>query len=324
MGDPNGVGPEVIVSTLNNLQDSAIADWILIGQEKIFREAAKLLDLPISFQTTTIANWDNIPIGTFPVISTGKDIESHLGKMEKESAEAAHTALEIAISLCNNGITEGIVTAPISKEAFHSIGIEFPGQTELLAEGANVDKTVMSFIAGPLRIALATTHLPLKDVPQALTIEAIDSTLNIINDFLTRVLKLSDPLIGVCALNPHSGEGGILGAEEIEIIQPAVQQAQSHGIRISEPIPADVIFQNTESYDAILAMYHDQGIIPMKCIAGIKAVNVTLGLPFVRTSPYHGTAFDIAWSGKADPTSMMEAAKLAAELISISQTREYQ
>ena len=135
-------------------------------------------------------------------------------------------------------------------------------------------------------------------------------------------MKLSDPLIGVCALNPHAGEGGILGTEEIEIIEPAVQQAQSRGIRISGPIPADVIFQNTESYDAILAMYHDQGIIPMKRIAGMRAVNVTLGLPFVRTSPYHGTAFDIAWSGKADPTSMMEAAKLAAELINKSQSHK--
>ncbi len=324
MGDPNGVGPEVIVSTLNNLQDIETAHWILIGEEKIFREAAKLWDIPLTFQTTTIENLDNIPLSTFPVISTGKDIEPHPGKMEKESAEAAHAALEIAISLCNDGITEGIVTAPISKEAFHNIGIEFPGQTELLANGANVDKTVMSFIAGSLRIALATTHLPIKDVPKTLTIDGISGTLNIIQDFLKGVLKLPDPLIGVCALNPHGGEGGILGTEENEIIQPAVQQAQSRGIRIAGPIPADVIFQNTKSYDAILAMYHDQGIIPMKCIAGMRAVNVTLGLPFVRTSPYHGTALDIAWSGKADPTSMMEAVKLAAELVSISQNRKDQ
>ncbi len=322
MGDPNGVGPEVIVSALNNLQDPAIADWILIGQKNIFREAAKLLGIPLTFQTTTADDLDNIPPGTFPVIATGKDIEPHPGKKEKESAEAAHAALEISISLCNDAITEGIVTAPISKEAFHNIGIEFPGQTELLAKGANVEKTVMSFIAGSLRIALATTHLPLKDVPQALTINGISGTLKIIHGFLKDVLKLPDPLIGVCALNPHGGEGGILGTEEIEIIEPAVQQAQSRGIRISGPIPADVIFQNIESYDAILAMYHDQGIIPMKCIAGMRAVNVTLGLPFVRTSPYHGTAFDIAWSGKADPTSMMEAAKLAAELINKSQSNK--
>lgn len=321
MGDPNGIGPEITVIAMNNLQDTGIADWVLIGGVNIFQEAATLRNLSLNFQTTAIENLENIPPDTFPVIPTGKDIGINPGRIEKESAETAYAALEIAIALCNDGTVDGIVTAPISKEAFHNIGVKFPGQTELLAKGANVRKTVMSFIAGSLRIALATTHLPLKDVPQALTMDGISDTLNIIHSFLTNTLKLTNPLIGVCALNPHAGEGGILGMEEIEIIQPAIRNAQSQGIRISGPIPADVIFQNAESYDTILAMYHDQGIIPLKRIAGLRAVNVTMGLPFVRTSPYHGTAFDIAWSGKADPTSMIEAAKLAADLAKKSQTQ---
>ncbi|KPL07128.1 hypothetical protein AMJ86_05715 [bacterium SM23_57] len=321
MGDPNGVGPEVTVSALNNLQDMAIADWILIGEVNIFREAAKLRELPLKFQAATIENLENIPSNTFPVISTGKDIEPKPGQIKKESAEAAHAALEIAISLCNDGITEGLVTAPISKEAFHNISVTFPGQTELLAKGANVDKTVMCFIAGSLRVALATTHLAIKDVPGALSIESLNRTLNIVHEFLTNILELSDPLIGVCALNPHGGEGGILGSEEKEIIMPAIQRMLVRGIRISGPSPADVLFQKAESYDAILAMYHDQGMIPIKRIAGLKAANVTLGLPFIRTSPDHGTAFDIAWSGNADPTSMIEAMTLAAQLINKSQSK---
>jgi 4-hydroxythreonine-4-phosphate dehydrogenase len=315
MGDPNGVGPEITVKALWHLKDSEIADWILVGDEDIFNAASKLLGLPLKFESVSS---DTLECGTqdiWRVVSTGHKLKPHPGVMEKESAQAAYQAMETAASLCTSKKTSGMVTAPISKEAFHQIGIKFPGQTEILAKSAQVDKTVMCFIAGQLRVALATTHLPLKDVPGALSIEGLSRTIGILHDFLSDVLKLSDPLIGVCALNPHGGEGGIFGIEEESIILPAIRRILSRGIRISGPVPADVIFQRAETYDAILALYHDQGMIPVKRIAGMRAVNVTLGLPFIRTSPDHGTAFDIAWSGKVDPTSMMEAMTLAAELV---------
>jgi 4-hydroxythreonine-4-phosphate dehydrogenase len=318
MGDANGVGPEISVKSLWLLRDSEIADWILIGEENIFKAAADLQKLPLKFQSVDAGEVGNIPTGTWPVISTGHKLQRHPGRIETTSAEAAHQALEIATTLCMDGKADGIVTAPISKEAFHRIGVTYPGQTELLADGANVDKTVMCFIAGSLRIALATTHLPIKAVPGALSVESLGRTLNILHEFLTQVLKIADPVIGVCALNPHAGEGGILGTEEKEIIQPAVHRMLVRGVKISGPVPADVIFQRAESYDAILALYHDQGMIPLKRIAGMRAVNVTLGLPFVRTSPDHGTAFDIAWTGKVDPTSMVSAMTLAAELVTKS------
>lgn len=315
MGDPNGVGPEITVKALWHLRDSETADWILVGEENIIGAAAEFLNLPLKFRTVTSDAIATLPPGIWPIISTGHKIEHHPGRMEDAAAKAAHQALEIATGLCMEGKAYGIVTAPISKEAFHRIGVRFPGQTELLAKGAKVDKTVMCFIAGSLRVALATTHLALKDVPGALSIESLGRILNILHDFLTNVLRIPDPLIGVCALNPHGGEGGILGTEEKEIIQPAVHRMLVRGARIAGPVPADVIFQRAESYDAILALYHDQGMIPLKRIAGMRAVNVTLGLPFVRTSPDHGTAFDISWTGKVDPTSMIAAMTLAADLV---------
>ena len=321
MGDANGVGPEITVKALWLLRDSEIAEWILVGEKNIFEAAANLQKLPLEFQTVNATDIGKHASSTWPIISTEQKLECHPGRIETKSAKAAHHALEIATTLCLESKADGIVTAPISKEAFHRIGVMYPGQTELLADGANVDKTVMCFIAGSLRIALATTHLPIKAVPDALSVETLGRTLNILYDFLTQVMKITDPMIGVCALNPHAGEGGILGTEEKEIIQPAVQRMLVRGVKISGPVPADVIFQRAESYDAILALYHDQGMIPLKRIAGMRAVNVTLGLPFIRTSPDHGTAFDIAWTGKVDPTSMMSAMTLAAELVARSREK---
>jgi 4-hydroxythreonine-4-phosphate dehydrogenase len=315
MGDANGVGPEIIAEALWHLRDSEIANWILVGEGSVFRAAADLLELPMDFQSVAPDALQEYSSDAWSVIPTGHALEPHPGKMEKDSAKAAHAALQIATKLCLDGAAAGMVTAPISKEAFHSIGITFPGQTELLAHGAKVDKTVMCFIAGSLRVALATTHLAIKDVSPALSVEHLSHTLNVLHDFLTTGLRIPDPLIGVCALNPHAGEGGILGTEENDIILPVIRRMQVRGIRIAGPLAADVIFQHAESYEAILAMYHDQGMIPVKRIARMRAVNVTLGLPFVRTSPDHGTAFDIAWTGKVDPTSMIEAMTLAVDLI---------
>lgn len=321
MGDPNGVGPEITAKALWHLRNSQPADWILIGDIDIFNAAARLANLPLNFQLATTDTLVQLTPDIIPVIPTNQKIKHQPGKIAEEAATSAHAALQIAIDLCMKKQVQGIVTAPISKEAFHKIGVTFPGQTELLAKGTNVNKTVMCFIAGSLRVALATTHLAIKDVPAALSIKSIECTLNVIHEFLTNIAELSDPIIGVCALNPHGGEGGILGSEESEIILPAIQRMLVRGIRVSGPIPADVLFQKAESYDAILAMYHDQGMIPIKRIAGLKAVNVTLGLPFIRTSPDHGTAFDIAWSGNADPSSMIEAMTLAAQLINKSQPK---
>lgn len=217
-----------------------------------------------------------------------------------------------ALKLIFSGIAEGLVTAPISKEAIHSAGIQFPGHTELLAHFGGVNSHVMMMANPFLKVSLVTIHEPLKDVPPLISEHRIFEVIRTTALSLTEYFSVTRPFLKVCGLNPHAGENGILGTEEISI-RHAISRARNLGIHVEGPFPADTLF-HTRDCDAFIAMYHDQGLIPVKTLDFLRTVNITLGLPFIRTSPGHGTGFDIAGQGIADPQGFIEAYKMAEQM----------
>jgi len=227
---------------------------------------------------------------------------------------AAIAALQKALHLIQTGQADAMVTAPVSKESFAKARYGFPGHTEWLAEQSGVTSFAMLMVAGPLRTILMTRHVPLKDVSRHLTRRVIEESARLGFAFARQVLQKKNPRLALCGLNPHAGDRGILGSEENRIMRPAVRALAARGIRLVGPISSDVAFKEmTEgAYDLALAAYHDQGMIPLKVYAPEKMVNITLGLPYIRTSPAHGTAYDIAGRGKADSEPMVEAIRLAA------------
>ena len=273
-GDPAGVGPEVIAAVLADLK---------------------------------------IPAGCeIEVLDFSK--EHSPGSPTRESANEAFVALETAAQKLSADDWQAVVTGPICKRAMHEVGFDFPGQTEFFADRAGVKNFAMCLTGGSLTVALVTAHVPLASVPSLLTFHEIARVGKLLADFL-RARGIAEPRVAVAGLNPHAGENGDLGREEIEVITPAVAELQRHG-NFQGPFPPDTIFHRAVEgeFDGVLCMYHDQGLIPLKLHAFHEGVNVTLGLPFVRTSPDHGTAFDIAGRGIARPDSMKAAIRLAAEL----------
>ena len=240
------------------------------------------------------------------------------GKLDPANSRYVLAVLERAVRGCLAGEYAAMVTGPVQKSVINDAGISFTGHTEFLAEHAGADHVVMMLVGGGLRVALATTHLPLSAVPGAITREGVLKTLRVLDSDLKKRFKIARPRILVSGLNPHSGESGYLGTEDIEIISPAISQAVKEGIGATGPIPADTLFvpDRLKNADAVLAMYHDQGLPVLKYASFGQGVNVTLGLPFVRTSVDHGTALELAGTGKADPGSLIEAVKLAIELAS--------
>jgi 4-hydroxythreonine-4-phosphate dehydrogenase len=240
------------------------------------------------------------------------------GKLDPGNSGYVLAVLERALRGCLSGEYDAMVTAPVQKSVINDAGIAFTGHTEFLAEKAAAAHVVMMLVGGGLRVALATTHLALKDVPAAITRESLGRTLRVLDHDLRTRFKIAKPRILVSGLNPHSGESGHLGTEDQEVIAPAIAQAAKEGIAASGPIPADTLFvpERLKHADAVLAMYHDQGLPVLKYASFGQGVNVTLGLPFVRTSVDHGTALDLAGTGKADPGSLIEAVRLAIELAS--------
>jgi 4-hydroxythreonine-4-phosphate dehydrogenase len=240
------------------------------------------------------------------------------GRLDPANSRYVLSMLERALRGCLAGEYHAMVTAPVQKSVINDAGIPFTGHTEFLAEQAGAEHVVMMLVGGGLRVALATTHVPLAAVPKAITGELILKTLRVLNDDLRQRFRIAKPRILVAGLNPHSGESGHLGSEDIEVIGPAIQQAVAAGIDARGPIPADTLFvpERVKQADAVLAMYHDQGLPVLKYASFGQGVNVTLGLPFVRTSVDHGTALDLAGTGKADPGSLIEAVKLAIKLAS--------
>jgi 4-hydroxythreonine-4-phosphate dehydrogenase len=240
------------------------------------------------------------------------------GRLDAGNSRYVLAVLERALRGCLSGEYAAMVTAPVQKSVINDAGIAFTGHTELLAERAGARHVVMMLVGGGLRVALATTHLALAEVPRAITRDSLVKTLRVLDRDLRVRFKIPEPRILVAGLNPHSGESGHLGREDSEVIAPAIAEAGRQGIAASGPIPADTLFvpQRLKQADAVLAMYHDQGLPVLKYASFGRGVNVTLGLPFVRTSVDHGTALDIAGTGSADPGSLIEAVKLAIELAS--------
>jgi 4-hydroxythreonine-4-phosphate dehydrogenase len=283
-GEPAGIGPELC----NALVDSKyVDDVVIIGDQRQLSPGLQVIDTP------------------FPELVNP-------GQPSSANAETLLQGLRTAAEGCLDGRFSGMVTAPLAKSVIADSGIAFTGHTEFLASVTNATLPVMMLVAGDLRVALASTHMPLRDVADYLTPDRLERVLRILHADLRDKFGISNPEIVVCGLNPHAGEDGHLGSEEIEFITPTIRKLQDEGLNLRGPLPADTAFTPAAGHkDAVLAMYHDQGLPVLKYAGFGHAVNVTLGLPIIRTSVDHGTAFDIAGTGKADPGSLLAAVELA-------------
>lgn len=284
-GYPNGIGAEITIKALNKL-DLASDKVMLISNRKILDFYGNLNK-------------------EYEILEISFDEEVQPGHVTKACGEFCFQSLKKACELKG----KGIVTAPVAKNALHLVGHNFNGQTEILQKYLAHDNQLaeMLFVAGNFRVLLLTRHCALKDI--VLTKELVIEKVANLQKFFIEKFGISEPKFALCGLNPHAGEDGILGDEEIEILQPAVDVLRENGINITNPLPADTLFIKAQEYDCIIANYHDQGLIPIKTVAGAKTVNMTIGLDVIRTSPGHGTAFDIAGKNHADETGMIEAIK---------------
>jgi len=302
-GEPAGVGPELVRAVVAralsaDAEDSGV-QFALVGDPRLFTAATATLP-------TQRVRLVNVPL-PWPVVP---------GQLDVRNAAYVLATLDRAIDGARTGEFAAIVTPPVHKGILCDAGFPFTGHTEYLAQRCGADQVVMLLVGGTLRVALVTTHLPLAAVPAAIRPELLDRVLTVLDGDLRHRFGLPAPRIGVAGLNPHAGEGGHLGREEIEVIRPAIERARARGIDAHGPLPADTLFVPAVAgrFDAILAMYHDQGLGPLKQASFGAGVNVTLGLPFVRTSVDHGTALDIAGTGRADPASLQAALDLAVVL----------
>lgn len=304
-GEPAGIGPELACRAA--ALDPAL---ILVADPGLLRETIERLGL-----STSVQELDSVEAGAtggircLPVELARPAVP---GRTDPANAEYVLECLRVAARHCLAGRVHGLVTGPVHKGVINEAGVPFSGHTEFLAAESDVDRVVMMLVAGQVRVALATTHLPLRDVPDAIETESLTRTLEIVHSGLQRLFGLARPRIAVLGLNPHAGEGGHLGREEIDIIEPVMKKL-GRSMSLTGPLPADTAFvpDRLRTFDAVLAMYHDQGLPVLKHVGFGHAVNVTLGLPFIRTSVDHGTALDLAGTGKADSGSLNAAINLA-------------
>lgn len=302
VGDPAGIGPEIIVKALASSKLPR-ADYVVYGPPAVFAERARRFRLP----------WNH---AAFRAVDVEAAASVALGVA---SAVGGRIAAEYAVAAARDALAgriDAVVTAPLNKESLRAAGYSRPGHTELLAEVAGVENYAMMFVGGPLRIALLTIHQPLASVPRAVTGARIERLARLVDRELPR-FGAARRRIALCGLNPHAGEGGLFGVEEAQVHAPAVARLKAQGLDVHGPLAADTVFVRAAKgeFDAVLANYHDQGLIPVKLLAFGESVNVTLGLPFVRTSVDHGTGFDIAAQGVADEGSLLAAMRLAVQLI---------
>lgn len=315
-GDYNGIGIEVILKTLieRSLENTTP---IIVGSADVVDFYKDLLSIDVDYHHAT--SEDELKDGMINVLESYGDEtpEVEPGKLTERAGKCSMLAVEKGIALCNAGKAGALVTAPISKEAINRAGYPIPGHTEFLADKTDTTDYMMLLVNDDLRVGLVTVHIPIYKVPAELSQARILENIDIMHRSLRQDFNLENPNIAVLGLNPHAGDGGVIGTEEIDIISPAIHDAQAKGAKVSGPYPADGFFgnQDYESYDGILAMYHDQGLIPFKTLSFGAGVNFTAGLPFVRTSPDHGTAFDIAGKGWANPSSFDQAFSLAVQLM---------
>lgn len=317
MGDPRGIGAETIVKALADADVRHLGRFMIYGVEDLLFEAAQRARIkPFWFR---VSREQATRVDSGVLVADFDDyagVEWTPARASEDGGRASLEFLTTAVEAARGGALDAIVTAPINKTSWQMAGCRFPGHTELLADACKTTRYTMAFIGGGLRVALASIHMGLFEMRNKFNIGMVFQPIDLLDDALRRWFGIEKPRIAVAGLNPHAGEGGRFGDEEQRVIEPAMQMARNAGVDVHGPFPADTLFTpaRRNRFDGFVAMYHDQGLIPIKMLAFDTAVNVTLGLPIIRTSVDHGTAFDIAGTNKADPGSMKEAIRLACGL----------
>ncbi|MCE3223340.1 MAG: pdxA [Nitrospira sp.] len=318
MGDPAGIGPEVIAKALADRALARMCRPVVVGSRAVMERTIRSLKLPLQVVEFDPTSSPRLKAGQVAVVDALKSPlpKFRMGVAADVTGAASIDFIKRAVQMAQAGNLGGIVTAPINKEAMNMAGYHYPGHTELLADLTQTKEFGMMIVGGPLKIMFTTTHVAINQLSSMLTTERITKAIRLAHLGLTRYFGIARPKIGVAALNPHAGEHGLFGNEEATSIAPAVQLARAAGIKASDPLPADTLFGKAArgGYDGVVAMYHDQGLIPLKLLAFGTCVNLTVGLPIIRTSVDHGTAYDIAGKGVAEHGSLLAAVKVAARL----------
>ena len=315
-GEPGGVGPEILVKYI---QQGCDQELVAFADPQLLQERADQLGLPLHLR---FIEENQAPKALGPaelsIVPIPLPAQACAGKLNIKNAPYVLQCLDAAIKACQSNHCQALVTGPVQKSIINDAGIRFSGHTEYLAEKTNTKKVVMMLATEDMRVALATTHIPLRDVADTISINLLRSVIEILAHDLTTKFALPNPKILVCGLNPHAGEGGHLGSEEIDLISPLISELQKQGMNIVGPLPADTLFtaKHLDSADAVLAMYHDQGLPVLKYKGFGRSANITLGLPIIRTSVDHGTALDLAGTGKADCGSFAVALATAIQMAS--------
>ncbi len=321
LGEPAGIGPDITIEAWLARETADVPPFVFVGDSGILARRAQKLGRTIRTKVTSAAEATAAFADALPCLEDVPDVAGMPGAIDIADSQAVIGSIRRAALLVRDGVASAVVTNPIQKKALNTAGFPFPGHTEFLGALAGelfgVESSPVMMLVGPdLRVVPVTIHIPLAEVPRALTTELIVKTGETVAGDLRRRFGVANPRLAVAGLNPHAGEEGMLGREDDAVVRPAVEALRRSGIEATGPLPADTMFhpEARRSYDAALCMYHDQALIPVKTLAFDEAVNVTLGLPFVRTSPDHGTALSLAGSGKARATSLIAALKLAARL----------
>jgi 4-hydroxythreonine-4-phosphate dehydrogenase len=311
LGDPSGINSEILLKALDKLPKRNIS-YVIYGSKKALEKAKKLTDIDLNIKEIKSIN-DVVKSGIYLINFYDLDVE--LGNPSKETGKASVIYLENAVKDVLEKKADALITLPISKQWIMESGFPYAGHTDYLAQVSGTKEYAMVLMCKKLKVALITTHIPLKDVPSQITKEKIISKVRLINREFKEKFSISKPKIAILGLNPHASDNGNIGNEELNIILPAVKTLrEDDGIEITDPLSSDTAFNRYKDFDIYVAMYHDQGLIPLKLLCFRKAINITLGLPFIRTSPDHGTGYDIAGKNIADPSSTIEAVKLAISL----------
>ncbi|MGY3365713.1 4-hydroxythreonine-4-phosphate dehydrogenase [Bradyrhizobium sp. GM2.4] len=320
LGEPAGIGPDITIAAWLKRRELDLPAFYLLGDEALIARRAKALGAAVRIASVTTGEAEAAFPEAVPVVASGEPASAAPGKPDASSAPAALASIRQAVTDVREGRAGAVVTNPIAKSVLYRAGFRHPGHTEFLAELAAEDgptpQPVMMLWSPRLAVVPVTIHVSLRDALAQLTSELIVSTVRIVATELKSRFGIANPRIAISGLNPHAGEGGSLGHEEQTVIAPAIKTLRGDGIEAKGPLPADTMFHEAarNSYDCAVCMYHDQALIPIKTVAFDDAVNVTLGLPFIRTSPDHGTAFDIAGTGKANPASLIAALRLASRM----------
>jgi 4-hydroxythreonine-4-phosphate dehydrogenase len=325
VGDPAGIGPEVTAKALSDPAVRGLARFVVFGDRRFWTTTNGTSLAQFDFDAVPVGEFDkpasDITLVEFPDI----DYDAiPIGTVTPAGGEASIRYILAAIDGIKAGRLDGVATGPINKVAIHQAGYPWPGHTELFAEKFGAESVAMMFAGGPFRVVLATIHMSLREMLATISAEGILSTIRLADDALRRFFGIAEPRIAVCGINCHAGEGGRFGDEDASIVAPAIAQARAEGINAMGPLPADTVFRGAIKgrSDIVVAMYHDQGLIPIKTVAFEESVNITLGIPAIRTSVDHGTAFDIAGQNVAEPDSMKSAIGMAVAMIHASQETE--